>query len=187
MLISLDYKNVSAYQGFRYLHVTFTNSPSPELLNRFVIALNENGHLPYIINHEQLCQMPYVQIAHTNDGKFISGSAIKQCDGKLAEIGFMLVDKKYRCLGLAEYMTKSRISYAQKLGVKMLYAKIRGKNINSMNNLRKAGFRSAGNFLDQKNSQSTITWFYLPLQSIIHYECCQLLRKKLLDLIPVIG
>ena len=187
MSISLSYNNVSDYQNFNHLQIVFTNTPSKKLLNKFANALNANGHLPYTIKLDQLLHVPYLQIAHTHDGEFIGGCSIKHCDGELAEVGLMLVDKKYRRLGLAEYMTQSRISYAQYLGAKMLYAKVREKNIKSMNNLHKAGFRSAGNFLSQKDLYSTITWLYLPLKPMPHYECCQRLRKKLVNLVSVIG
>lgn len=187
MLAAIDYTDKLAYQNFRNLQLVFTSSPSPQLINSFVSALNENGHLPYFVSCDDLLQAPYMHIAHTVEGQFVAGCTIKHCDGKLAEIGFMLVGKKYRQLGLGEYMTRLRINYAQQLGVEMLYAKVRGKNICSMNNLVKVGFQSAGNFLSQKDLYSTITWMYLPLQRMSRHECHQRLQRKLADLIPVIG
>jgi len=187
MLAAIDYIDKSADQSFRNLQLVFTCSPSPQLINSFVNALNENGHLPYSISYEQLLEAPYIQVVHTAEGNFVAGCTIKHYDGELAEIGFMLVDKKYRQLGLGEYMTRLRINYAQQLGAKLLYAKVRGKNISSMNNLTKAGFQSAGDFLSKKDLYSTITWMYLPLQHMTRYDCSQHLQRKLANLVPVIG
>jgi len=183
----LNDRSVSDCQHFRQLSLVFTDAPCSELLSQFANALNKNGHLPYTVKYEQLCNTPYVTLVHTDNHQLVAGGSIKHCDGILAEIGFMWVSKPYRRLGLAEYITQSRIAYAHKLGIKMLYAKIRGDNVKSMNNLYKAGFRSAGNFLSQKDAYSTITWLYLPLQALSYNQCCQLLQKKLVDLIPVIG
>jgi len=99
----------------------------------------------------------------------------------------MLVDKKYRQLGFAERMIKDRIRYARKLGVKMLYAKVRGKNIKSMNNLRKAGFQCSGDYLSQKDLYSTVSWFYLSLGLMSDAGWQQRLGKHWADLVPVIG
>ncbi|MDT8426625.1 MAG: GNAT family N-acetyltransferase [Methyloprofundus sp.] len=187
MSISSAYHTLPTYQGFNHLGAESTESPSTEQLNTFVQALNENGHLPYTVCLEQVRRAPYVQIIHDYQGNFIAGSTIKCCDGEVAEIGFMLVDKKYRQLGLAERMTKDRISYARKLGIKMLYAKVRGKNIKSMNNLRKAGFQSSGDYLSQKDLYSTVSWFYLSLGLMSDTDCQQRLRKNWANLVPVIG
>ena len=70
-----------------------------------------------------------MKIAYTPEGDFIAGCTIKHCDTELAKVGFMLVDRKYRQMGLGEHLTKLRINYAQQLGIKMLYAKVRGQNI----------------------------------------------------------
>jgi len=187
MLAAIDYTDKLAYQQFRNFQLVFTRSPSPQLITSFMNALNDNGHLPYSVSDENLLQAPYIQIAHTAEGEFVAGCTIKHYDGQLAEIGFMLVEKKYRQLGLGEYMTRLRINVARQLGIEMLYAKVRGKNISSMNNLSKAGFQSAGNFLSQKDLYSTITWMYLPLQRMSRHECHQRLLRKLDGLIPVIG
>lgn len=186
MSIFLGSENISEYQNFRTLPFVFTDEPSPKLLEKFAHALNRNGHLPYRINLEQLLQLTYVQIAHTHDGEFIAGCAIKHCDGELAEIGFMLVDKNYRRLGLAEYMTKTRINIAQKKGANILYTKVREDNVKSMNNLRKAGFQTAGSFFSQKDSFSPVTWLYLPLKPMSHQECSQRLKRKLINSVSFI-
>lgn len=187
MSISLAYQTLPAYQGFNHLGIESTENPSIGLLNKFVKALNENGHLPYTVCLEQVVCASYVQIMYNCEGDFVAGSTIKCCTGEIAEIGFMLVDKKFRQLGLAEQMTKYRISHARKLGLKMLYAKVRGKNIKSMNNLRKAGFQSSGEYLGQKDLYSTVSWFYLSLSLMSDYDCQQHLRKNWADLVPVMG
>lgn len=187
MSVSIGYKQLAEKQGYASLQISFTHTPSEILLSQFVNALNQNQHLPYTVSYQQLLQLPYIQIAYTLRGGFVAGCSIKNCDGQLAEIGFMLVEKRYRGLGIAEYMTQCRINHAQQLGVQMLYAKIRGNNLKSINNLQKAGFKSAGRFLSQKDSYSSITWFYLPLQAMSKHKCYQRLRSKLTKLVPVIG
>lgn len=187
MPIPLSYKYVPEYQSFTHLPFVFTSEPSIELLNTFVEALNESGHLSYTVSLKQLLDAPYIHIAHTPEGEFVGGCSIKRRDGEIAEIGLMLVDKKYRQLGIAEYMTQLRTSYAQQQGIKMLYAKVRGNNISSMNNLYKAGFQVVGNFLSRKDLYSTITWFYLPLKPMTNHACRRLLQNKLVNLTSVIG
>jgi len=164
MPIPLSYKYVPEYQSLTHLPFVFTNEPSIELLNTFVEALNQNGHLPYKVSLKQLLDTSYLQVAHTPEGEFVGGCSIKLRDGEIAKMGLMLVDKKYRQFGIAEYMTQLRIGHAKRLGIKMLYAKVRGNNISSMNNLYKAGFQVMGNFLSEKYLYSTITWLYLPLK-----------------------
>ena len=127
MLAAIDYTDKLAYQQFRDLQLVFTSSPSPQLITSFMNALNDNGHLPYSVSYENLLQAPYIQIAHTAEGEFVAGCTIKHYDGKLAEIGFMLVEKKYRQLALGEYMTRLRINVARQLGIEMFMQKSEGK------------------------------------------------------------
>ena len=164
----------------------FPTSPSSGLLQGFADALDENGHLPDRVNRAQLAMAPYILAASTTEGECVGGCTIKQRDGNMAEIGFMLVKEKYRRLGLAQYMTRLRIDHARQQGLRLLYARVRGNNIRSMNNLRKAGFQSGGDFLGEKDHASTITWLYLALQPLSEQTCRQLLAAKLAGLVPVI-
>jgi len=167
--------------------IIFTDTPSPDLLNKFTFALNANGHLRYHVNVEQLLSVSYIQIAYTPWGDFVGGSTIKCCDNTVAEMGYMLVAREYRRQGLAEGMTISRIRYARKTGIKILCAKVRKNNVNSIANLRKAGFQPVDEFLRQKYDLSAISWFYLPLQQLSYQECRNLLWEKLMSLTPVIN
>jgi len=168
-------------------HIMFTDAPSPDLLNQFIFALNESGHLRDRVNIERLLNVSYIQIACTHWGDFIGGSTIKYCDDALAEMGYMFVTREYRRQGLAENMTISRIRYARKAGIKILCAKVKENNASSIANLRKAGFQSVGKFLNQKYDLSTTDWFYLPLQQLSYKECRELLRRKLADPVSAIN
>ncbi len=171
-----------AVPGFR-----FSSSPSMVYLQAFAEALNENAHLPYKVSHRQIAAAPYCLVATTSAGEFVGACTIRQRHGVMAEIGFMLVKKEYRRQGLAQHMTRLRIAQAQQLGIKLLYARVRGNNIGSIENLRKAGFQSAGEFLSQKDRHSTISWFYLALQPMSEQACRRLLALRVARLIPVIA
>lgn len=187
MPIPLSYQYMPDFQNFTHLPFIFTSEPSIELLNTFVEALNENGHLPYTVSLKQLLDALYVQIAHTPEGEFIGGCTIKHSDGVLAEIGYMLVNKKYRRLGVADYMTQLRISHAKQLQIKILYVKVKGNNTDSMNNLYKAGFQSMGIFLSERGLYSAMTWLYLPLKPMTNRACRRYLQHKLDHLTSAIG
>ena len=124
MLSSVEYTDALSIRRPQLSSVIFTDTPSLILMKKFMFALNASGHLHYEVTIQQLKQVAYLQVASTYWGAFISGSTIKYRDGDVAEMGFMLVDKKYRRQGLAEHMTQSRINYAHHAGIKRLYAKV---------------------------------------------------------------
>ncbi len=170
----------------RYGGIRFSAQPSAQQLRNFAEALNDNGHLSYTVNVEELQAAPYVLVATAENGEFVCGCTIKSSDGELAEIGFMLVRKACRRQGLAEYMTALRIAHAWKHGICLLYAKVRDHNTGSMRNLSKAGFQSAGDFLCQQEHRSTISWFYLALRPMSASICRRLLASRITELVPVI-
>lgn len=184
---SLSHYSALSHQRPGSSKLIFTDVPSFELLNKFTLALNANGHLHYKVYVEKLMQVPYIQIVHTEWGDVVGGSTIKYRDADVAEIGYMLVDKEYRGQGIAEYMTHSRIEHARKAGIKILFAKIRGNNVNSISNLRKAGFQPAVNTFHQMHNGSPVSWYYLPLVSIPQDQCRKWLRKNIIGSVPVVN
>lgn len=187
MSISFSHGDISPQYDFDQLPIRFTDRPSQGLIDNFVKTLNANGHLPYRVDRSQLNDVELLLIAYLEDGQIVAGCSIKNIQNGLAEIGYMLVHEHFRQLGIAAYMTRLRIEYAQRQGVKMLYAKVRGSNSNSMNNLLRAGFKFAGNYFSLNDDNSTYSWFCLPLQRMSPKGSIASLNNNLIHLIPVIG
>lgn len=162
----------SAAASLRYTH-----APTPQLLREFAAALNKNGHLRSRVLASQLRRLPYVQIATDRHGRFVAGCSIKWRAGDAAEIGYMIVERRYRRCGIGAAMTRARIDHARAQGIRMLCAKIRRDNLFSVRNIEKAGFTHAHTSHGQVLANSYIDWYFLPLCTMSQIEYQRLLRQ----------
>ena len=90
--------------------------------------------------------------------------AVKERQGRIAEVGYLIVHTDHRRKGIAQELTRRRIEAARAQGLELLFTNVRRNNVESVGNLRKAGFRFWGDFFSAYNTGRVISWYYYPLQ-----------------------
>ncbi|MCL1036298.1 GNAT family N-acetyltransferase [Shewanella corallii] len=121
---------------------------------------DDNAHP---LNHESFFRSRSVVIAMTNEGGLIGCAAIKEGEGEVAEMGYLMVSPAYRRRGVAQRLTEERVEVARRDGIKLLWATVRDENKASQANLLKNGWHFWRNYLSVRGTGNTIGWYYMPL------------------------
>ncbi|BDM65360.1 GNAT family acetyltransferase [Shewanella sp. NFH-SH190041] len=122
---------------------------------------DDNAHP---LNHESFFRSRSVVVALTKEGGMVGCAAIKEGEGDMAEMGYLMVSPAYRRRGIAQRLTRERVSVAKQDGIKMLWATVRDENTASKANLLKNGWHFWHNYLSVRGTGNVVGWYYLPIE-----------------------
>ncbi|MCF1429055.1 MAG: GNAT family N-acetyltransferase [Shewanella sp.] len=122
---------------------------------------DDNAHP---LNHESFFRSRFVVVAMTEEGDLIGCAAIKEGEGEIAEMGYLMVSPAYRRRGVAQRLTQERVEVARREGVKLLWATVRDENKASKVNLLKNGFQFWRNYQSIRGTGNVVGWYYMSLE-----------------------
>lgn len=147
--------------------MTLNYSANPTAAQRTEAAdlIDSGGQLAEKLDRTKFARSCVVVVALEKIGRVVGVGAVKKRRGNIAEVGYLIVDPNFRRRHIAQELTRRRIEAAREAGLELLFTNIRSDNIESLGNLRKAGFIFWGDFMSAYHTGRVISWYYFPLRA----------------------
>lgn len=145
--------------------MSFLYSLSPDSKQREQAAdlIDAGGQLAEKLDRKRFQRACVIVVALDQAHRVIGVGVVKERQGDVAEIGYLMVHPDFRRRGIAQELTRRRIEAARKLGLHLLYTNVRRDNEKSIGNLLKVDFQFWGVFVSAYDTGRIISWFFYPL------------------------
>jgi RimJ/RimL family protein N-acetyltransferase len=158
-------KELNSLVNFRYIV-----NPNTAELNKAADLIDSGGQLAEKLDREKFKRSGAIVVAFNQENAVVGVAAIKEPQGDVAEIGYLIVDLDFRRRGIAQELTKRRIDAAKEKGLRLLFTNVRRNNTESIGNLKKADFRHWGDFMSAYQTNRVISWFFYPLATDVDWR-----------------
>ncbi|MGL4476351.1 MAG: GNAT family N-acetyltransferase [Shewanella sp.] len=149
---------------------TYIETQDLDLIRQAAALIDNRDDNAHPLDHQGYCLSRAVIVALAPSGQLVGCAAIKQGEGDVAEMGYLVVHPDFRRQGIAQRLTQERVSRAKALGIKLLWATVRDENLASKANLNKAGWQFWHSFYSARGTGNIIDWFYLPLHDDVNVD-----------------
>lgn len=167
--------------------MSFHYNQNPDSAQRAEAAdlIDSGGQLAEKLDRKKFQRACVVVVALDDSNTVVGVAAVKERQGEVAEIGYLIVHPDFRRRGIAQELTRQRIEAARATGLRLLFTNVRRNNTESIGNLLKAGFRHWGDFVSAYHASRVISWFFLPLAGDVDWQVAMEQRTRQLDRLPV--
>jgi ribosomal protein S18 acetylase RimI-like enzyme len=148
----------------------YTASPDPAQREQAGDLIDAGEQLAEKLDREKLRRACAVIVALDPTNRVIGVAAIKERQGDIAELGYLVVHPDFRRCGIAQELTNRRIEEAKGKGLRLLFTNVRQNNKESIGNLQKAGFRYWGDFVSAYHTKRLISGFFYPLAAHVDWQ-----------------
>lgn len=148
----------------------YSANPTPEQRTLAADLIDSGGQLADKLDRKKFGRAFVVVVALDETERVVGVAAVKERQRDVAEVGYLIVHPDFRRQGVAQELTRLRIETAKGKGLQLLFTNVRRDNVESIGNMRKAGFQFWGDFVSAYNTGRVISWFYYPLNSHVDYK-----------------
>lgn len=152
--------------------ITFITNPNPQQLEAAADLVDEGIERKRPLKRNRFRKARVIVLVLNDRGQVVGEGAVMKSKGSVAEIG-AVVHPDYRAQGTAKRVLQILLQEAMKQDIALLYARVRPTNVAAIRLVKRANFQFWGDYV---KTNTTFSWFYLPLSTNINAE--EIMRQK---------
>ena len=149
--------------------IHYTLSPTPEQVKVGARMVDASGQLKNPLKLKRFQKSRVIAIALNDDDEVVGVGNVKKGSGSVAEVGFLAVRADYRRRGIALRLLELRIEESKRLGIELIFSKVKPDNAATLGLLQRLDFLNWGKFAKGNGTGSATLFLYLPLSS--DFDC----------------